>query len=217
MKKILLLLLFVAGFSRISAAQSVVFAFDSIWAPPYICQASHFDVEVFGTVADGSIQYGTQSFSVRNDTILVQFYFVAGPGPAMPYPLYRKINVPAPWTFGPYKIVAQGIYNGQVHQTINSRISICSGVSGLPKTDKKAMKIKLYPNPAQDFISFEATGITGSAAVATIKDLTGKTCLTEKTETSQKNRFSVAALPAGIYVLQLQTEKGVVSQKFIKQ
>ncbi|MFC5269261.1 T9SS type A sorting domain-containing protein [Adhaeribacter terreus] len=216
MKKLLLLLCLVAGFSGCAFAQTT-FSFDSIWAPPYICQASEFDVEVFGIVADGSIQYGTQSFSVSNDTIYARFNFISGAGPAMPYPLYRIINVPAPSIFGQYKVVAQGIFNGQVQQTITSRISICSGVSGIQETAKKVLPIKLFPNPAQEFLNLETAEIHSPALVATIKDLTGKTLLTEKLQPNRKNQLSIAALPAGIYVLQLQSEEGLVVRKFMKQ
>ena len=215
MKRILLLLFLISSFSRLGAAQSTVFAFDSIWVPPYICQASHFDVEVFGTVADGSIQYGAQSFSVRNDTILVQFHFVPGPGPAMPYALYRSINVPAPWTFGPYKVVVQGLYNGQVHQILTSQISICQGVSGQPESKKQDPALKLSPNPAHDLLIFE-TSETGAALVV-IKDLSGKTWLSETLNSGRKHQLSVSALPAGTYLFSLQTANGTVLRKFIKQ
>src|SRR5690349_8550979 len=125
MKQFILSLFLLTAFSQSTFGQTS-FVFDSIANPPYICQAAAFDVEVFGKVASFSTQYGSQHYIISNDTIYVQFYFVSGVGPATPYPLYRKINIPAPF-FGRLKIVARGIGNGQVVQTITSAISICSG------------------------------------------------------------------------------------------
>jgi hypothetical protein len=168
-------------------------------------------------VADGSTQNGTQSFLVRNDTVYVQFHFVNGTGPATPYPLYRKINVPAPWTFGVYKIVAQGIYNGQVHQTLTSRIGICATVSGIKHPDAETPGLKIYPNPAQAYVQVELPESKIPASII-LTDLSGKTLFTKKVQPNQRTiSLNMKQLPAGLYLLQYRSAEIMLTRKFLKQ
>jgi hypothetical protein len=215
MKQLLLLFLLLIGFSKSSFGQTG-FAFDSLANPHYICQASAFDVEVFGWRADGSTQNGSQNYFVSNDTVYVQFHFVAGVGPAVPTPLYRKINVPAPLNFGIYKIVVQGIANGQVLQTLTSAISICSGMLAVPEKLNRESEFSLFPNPAREMlhISFPENK---ERFTASITDVTGKTLLTKTFKGRSTHHLNLEALPQGIYFLQLQTEAGSTIKRIVKQ
>ena len=214
MNKLILLLAF-SFISRPGVAQ-IYFTMDSIWAPPYICQASTFDVEVFGTVSGGSVQAGSQGFLVRNDTVFARFYFVSGPGPATPYPLYRKINIPAPFNFGHYKIAAQGYYNGILQHTLTSRISICSGALATSEEIKKEPEISVFPNPATNELNIKLpTGKTDLKILLT--DATGKLVWSQKIpKAAEATKISLKTFPAGIYLLQVAGGGEKFAQKIIR-
>jgi hypothetical protein len=69
--------------------------------------------------------------------------------------------------------------------------------------------INLYPNPAQSNLNIATTE---TIVLISILNLSGQVVQTET-----KNTFSVQNLPAGIYVLQVQTEREISTARFIKE
>lgn len=211
MKQLILLLAF-AFISRLGFAQ-IYFTMDSIWAPPYICQANTFNVEVFGTIAGGTGHYAGQGFLVRNDTIFVQFLFASGG--TTPSPMHRSITIPAPG-IGHYKIVVHGFVDSQLHQTITSAISICSSTPlATPEPDKAAL-LTIFPNPAQDLVMvrfpFPAKNFT-----LKLTDTAGKIVkTTEINNNISETWLNLKNLPAGLYLLEVSTPEGIFTQKLVR-
>lgn len=76
----------------------------------------------------------------------------------------------------------------------------------------EGVKIKIYPNPASDYINVEA-----DSKVKTIKlvDASGKNV---GSENIHQNKIDVSSLEKGVYLMELQLEDGTVTiQKFIKK
>ncbi len=77
-----------------------------------------------------------------------------------------------------------------------------------------ASQFQLYPNPAKDFITIDATTNQVIKTVS-IVDVQGRNVFTANGNTS---RISVANLQKGMYFVTLETETGAIStKKFIKQ
>ncbi len=71
------------------------------------------------------------------------------------------------------------------------------------------MKIALYPNPTSSNLTIETYEVIESISIFNIR---GSLVQQEKT-----NSFSVEALPAGIYIVNLATENGFQTMRFIKE
>ena len=81
------------------------------------------------------------------------------------------------------------------------------------KSEILADNVKIYPNPAKDrlfIINNELLTINNVEIV----DLAGKTIANHKTSV---NSIDVSALPQGIYLVKIHTDKGLVFDKFIKR
>ncbi|GHT31445.1 hypothetical protein FACS189434_01190 [Bacteroidia bacterium] len=76
-----------------------------------------------------------------------------------------------------------------------------------------AADIALYPNPATDIICIDAP--EGSAV--TIVDLYGRTVVGAK-YFSPTDGINISALPAGLYIIKINTpDNGIITKKIIKQ
>lgn len=214
MKKLVLLL--VLGLLARTGFSQTYFTMDSIWVPPYICQAADFNVEVYGYVSSGMVQATSQNYFVSHDTVYAQFHFgPTGGGIAMPLPMSRTINIQAPGVFARYKVVAQGFYNGQLQHTLTSAIIICWNVNlAAPEEIKNQPILGVYPNPTQDNIRIT---FTSQAATLKLTDVAGKTVryLSLPIGVSE-TQLDLNGLSAGLYLLQVIGADGIFSQKIIK-
>jgi len=75
----------------------------------------------------------------------------------------------------------------------------------------------VYPNPASDNINIESLDVRAEIKSLDLYDITGKRLKSISYETfSQTQNFDIADLPSGVYVLNIQTDKSVITKKFIK-
>ena len=214
MKKLILFLTFVL-ITRLGSAQATYFTMDSVWVPPYICQAHIFNVEIFGIASSGSVQSSTQNYYVSNDTIYVEFHFVSGTGPATPYPFHRNLVIPAQ-NLGQYKIMVQGFYNGQLHKTLTSGISICAGILANPEPDKAALTLTVFPNPVKEMLDLTVAK-NKSGLKLTLTNVIGRTLQTKVLPAGTlQTRLDLRSLPAGVYLLQVSSPEKKIIQKIIK-
>jgi Secretion system C-terminal sorting domain len=91
--------------------------------------------------------------------------------------------------------------------------SACNAITtvGLNETDGTGQSIQLsiYPNPTNNWLSLQTNVLVQSVSIYNT--------LGSLVQTETKNSFSVAQLAAGIYILQIKTEKGMVNTSFIKE
>lgn len=73
--------------------------------------------------------------------------------------------------------------------------------------------VKAYPNPGQDFIRIESEVVMSRA---TLINLSGQTVRANE-QTTQQIDMNTTDLPAGIYLLQVETVDGVWMQRWVKQ
>jgi D-alanyl-D-alanine carboxypeptidase len=79
---------------------------------------------------------------------------------------------------------------------------------GISETVYNSTFIKLYPNPASDIINLDAEELTNATAFA-LYDLTGKEQFAATIE-CHKSSFSIAHLPAGLYIARVKDGTGQV-------
>lgn len=82
---------------------------------------------------------------------------------------------------------------------------------GINKTEVNG--ILFYPNPVKDILHIEYPGTILPTQV-TVKNLSGQTVIIKTT--SELHDIDFSAVPAGIYIVQISTEKGTLSRKIIK-
>jgi subtilisin family serine protease len=103
------------------------------------------------------------------------------------------------------------------------------GISKVVATDKEinftdgdvVSHVKLYPNPAKTAVNLEFTLVDGEKATFTITNIVGQkiseTYTVLGTGAIQAQSLSVADLVPGIYLVEMQTSKGIQNLKFIKE
>ncbi|MBN8695456.1 MAG: T9SS type A sorting domain-containing protein [Bacteroidetes bacterium] len=74
----------------------------------------------------------------------------------------------------------------------------------------------LYPNPAQSIINIEFENSISESYTLNIVNVLGETVYFKQLN-DPKLQISVDDFPSGIYIVQVQNEKGIWSKKFIKQ
>ena len=72
--------------------------------------------------------------------------------------------------------------------------------------------VKVYPNPVKDELRIESNGLTIKSVE--IFGLSGKTVYQSS---NFSNPINVSVLSQGIYFLKIETEKGVIARKFVKE
>lgn len=86
-------------------------------------------------------------------------------------------------------------------------------VGGLGVSDVKRSDVKVYPNPVVDIVNIEAADKVKSVQVY---DLTGKV-VASHTLNAVKNQINLSKLTPGVYVVNIETEKGTQSVKIVKK
>lgn len=88
-----------------------------------------------------------------------------------------------------------------------------SSIAVLPQINPQ---IKIYPNPADDFINVVLTAIAGDAMYV-MYDIVGRKIGAGVLKNSGTNNLNISNLPKGLYFLNVSDGKNKVSKKFIKQ
>jgi hypothetical protein len=83
---------------------------------------------------------------------------------------------------------------------------------GIKEVNKNVIGISVYPNPATNNFTIESP----QSAIIEITNIQGQLVKTFTTTGIQTN-IDVSALPSGVYVVEVKTEKGINVQKFIKE
>ncbi len=93
---------------------------------------------------------------------------------------------------------------------VTANFVLPTGVMEIPAGDA----VKIYPNPVKDELKIES----GELRVENIEilDVSGKKLSTSDVHISA-NSINVSTLPKGMYFIQIQTDKGVVTEKFTKE
>ena len=91
---------------------------------------------------------------------------------------------------------------------------IVKGVSGIEDVEADATQVAVYPNPASDVVNVESpSAITDIAVFAP----NGQQVIAADAAGSQRTSVQVDNLPAGVYVMKINTADGVVMHRLIKK
>ena len=82
----------------------------------------------------------------------------------------------------------------------------------IPESDNNG--IRIYPNPVRDELTIDNVQLIMSNNVE-VYDVSGKKI--DNCGLSIVNSIDVSTLPAGIYFVKIETDKGIVTKKFIKE
>jgi len=113
----------------------------------------------------------------------------------------------------PRSLAVDATGNIFVADTDNYRIRKISNI--LANTNFQLQnQVSLYPNPASTFVNIKLEDI--SASKATILDINGRILQFVIINDNNKT-IDISNLDTGIYFIQITTDKGIVSKKFVKQ
>ena len=111
-----------------------------------------------------------------------------------------------------YGAAALSPYDTLIWSYINKLSSGCTATSINNELKKEITDFKLFPNPANNFISF--SGFTNERNIHyTISNLYGQTIIEDNTF---NHSINIAELESGTYILSLQTEEKLAIKQFIK-
>jgi|GEM_PF-391035 len=93
----------------------------------------------------------------------------------------------------------------------------CNVNTGIPNVSSQFKGIKVYPNPAHDFVGINlANDITGDYRI-NLYDVNGKKVLVETTGLAlESNQLDISGLKPGVYLLEIVSDKEVYQTKIIK-
>jgi len=112
-----------------------------------------------------------------------------------------------------FSVTTDGSYACEIVNGCSTDITDCVVMTGVSvETDNKLNSLVLYPNPAKNRITI--IGIESQIQDIRIVNFSGKFV---KTESIDNTTINISELPAGIYILQIFTENGLSTQRFIKE
>lgn len=76
---------------------------------------------------------------------------------------------------------------------------------------------KVFPNPSNQEIQIDLSGLKSAAQQFEITDLAGRVVVTKESNGSLLQTISISQLAAGNYLLRITTPKGIVTEKISKQ
>jgi hypothetical protein len=95
--------------------------------------------------------------------------------------------------------------------------------TSLPFARPEELRVFIYPNPAEDFVNLDITGLSpGSSDVFdfAIYDLTGRVVRNEKIRaegTSYSGLVNLSDIPAGFYILKVSNDSEAVSTSLVRK
>lgn len=125
-----------------------------------------------------------------------------------------KDQQPIPNATNPtYTVTENGSYDAQVADSnCTSPFSNAIVFSNVSVAEQAALRFRMYPNPAQDVLNL----VTEQPGTLIIRDLRGSELQRMSLEAGQQ-QLSIAALSAGVYLLQWQDATGNQLRRLVKQ
>lgn len=115
-------------------------------------------------------------------------------------------------------VAANGNLTNSGDQVFLSSLDINENLSaGISETHMNAYSWVVYPNPAKNRINLETIDTENKIITVDVMDITGKQIKTLNNEDlSQSQSIDIADMQSGVYVLIINTVKGRITKKFIK-
>ena len=149
---------------------------------------------------------GRKNINIRSGYYFNKYYLYVSVSNEVPSGTYRvrifaRENENQPWQ------VLEGAQINYVPITITN-------INNLSNEDLNITnEFNIYPNPVQDVLHIKAQSDIKIKS-ATIYDFSGKEVINERLSS---NEINVSSLTSGIYIIKIQTSKGIKNYKFIKK
>ncbi|HRD39497.1 MAG TPA: T9SS type A sorting domain-containing protein, partial [Bacteroidia bacterium] len=120
--------------------------------------------------------------------------------------LYTVVN---PTISTNYTVTGQNSSGCKSSAAVTLSVSTCTGIEELNTYD-----FRIYPNPANESITIRST--INEKFLLSIYTALGNKCLETNLNGSETN-INISGLTAGIYFIRIQTSKGEINRKLIKE
>jgi hypothetical protein len=91
--------------------------------------------------------------------------------------------------------------------------------TGIKETDKSGFNAAVYPNPVNDVMNLVINPGKSRLAIVSILDMSGRTVLNKRYDVQAEDlstlKIPVSGLPAGMYVVKIQSGTNVISRKVV--
>jgi Secretion system C-terminal sorting domain len=104
------------------------------------------------------------------------------------------------------------LFNGNLYVRVVNHLAKLE--EDIVKNEDLQNKISIYPNPANDYLVIEHTGVQESSIK--IVNILGQEMLSKKLQNTQ-NSIYIADFPTGTYIINMTIDKKNMSRKFVKQ
>lgn len=91
-----------------------------------------------------------------------------------------------------------------------------AGITGIQNQENIGV-YSVYPNPANEYLNLDLTGLKTVVETIEIVDLFGKTVWSQKSDISFKGVIPIHQLSKGNYFLKIRTQAGIITRKFNAQ
>ncbi|KQS92731.1 T9SS type A sorting domain-containing protein [Chryseobacterium sp. Leaf394] len=139
----------------------------------------------------------------------------------------HSITVPATAALGNTRMRVKKLYDdddaiddllnpcigGMFGQAEDYTVSVSAAALSVTDIAKSKSDFKLYPNPVSQYLNYEFSVKIKSI---TVSDQNGRIVLRQLPD-GQKGSIDLSTLTAGVYIVQAQTENGIVTEKIIKK
>ena len=121
-------------------------------------------------------------------------------------------------TFEP---IDAGTYTGDITISSNAGTSLVSIVgvaeivAGIEEPRIAEVHVKLYPNPASQFIELDLTDLNGIPAHLSIKSMNGTAMWNREEVRDSKVSIDVSTYADGVYLILVQTERGAITKRLL--
>ena len=126
--------------------------------------------------------------------------------------------------------VSNGLTNKQVNTLAINGDTLFAGTNGagvwkrtlseltsMEETNNNEINIAVYPNPANDNITISNEGEITKESIVSIFDIEGRRIMQKKFKNQNMFEIDVNMLPKGVFLIKIQTEKGIESKKLVIQ
>jgi len=101
---------------------------------------------------------------------------------------------------------------------LETKITRTKSNSGINTSNISTNDLKIYPNPANDLLNIDIENIIGNVSQISIMDMQGKELISKRDILNNSNIvIPVNELASGLYMVQIQSDKGVISRKITIQ
>lgn len=105
----------------------------------------------------------------------------------------------------------------EMHQRIAAQINVkAKAINDLLIDEHWKYSIKIYPNPCKNYLIVDPSDFNGKILSYKLTDLSGKVLVEKQLTINQLSHLNLSRISSGIYLLELETDKGTLQRKFIK-